>query len=991
MLPLAVWQRLGRDGDTALRVIFLIIALISSVIAADTQTPTPAPIPQTADILAFDLSPVSGSNESGLLTISLGQNEVQKVDVLVSPYTNSGVMMEVPVAMSCTNAPSGDWNVIYEPSPGAVVLVGNNNTDGGLGGDEILGEEGTKMVRWKATSQTSNGEVLKLTLRKGKGEKVQNVTVIEEHIPNNGEYPWNVSKTYHDNNLINDDDYSLMLWSDNPLQRSVSGYFTIGDAANSTEIIMEAKIKAAEETSCLSYLQSHGGYYDAQKDPDYAPEKYYMEFVSNDHTNWYIHNDGEGATTLSLEGRDISGAKQTPQFKNTSMQLMIESSLGRGMFSLSALQAARNAEVEQMNIVALNLGTPNHPGSVVLGGYDDSLIDKSQRAVFPKSNNFENAFHAPMTAMSVIDMHTGAEIPILDKNGLNSASAGDVGLAYDDFGVRLSKEVINTLLPVLGNPKFDEAVNGYIYSGTPKTDYALTFTLHNGSAAVTIRVPASSLLYTESSTDNPLTPHNESGRTYLRISPTPDGSRNGQFLGRSFLQHVYMISSPSSMGSFHISALSSPLPTEKRLIPASPSSIGIFSGTFPSGDGSPRIGPMVGGIVGGLFILAAGAIGCWFYTRKRDVQEMRDRSSQSAMGTYPDYNKEAGLGHVVNHARSSSVQTGGTIPIRYSPSFDKELGVVKSVPVEGLVEPDDDEDEDGVYGGYQGYQGDYAGYQFPRRHSEVSTVLREYTPPERKQQDNMATTDVVEEAIVVPAALYRSATVGRFVPAGRVKSLPPSSHTRTASVGRIILPGEIGSVHVSRSISTRGSGSPKTHSPASSGSGSLDDLREEGEGGTKTVRSSFALPRGFRNGDTPPMTPVNSGLAPRPKTGRTESLCTDTSSPDSPVIPVAISVHSTLGGAQETENEVQNGEVNGVDHGVVEHKNSDEGLATRLDLDSSNSHTPTPPSRSGSSDEEGEIFGLSSVARAGGGKYMDQEGWLMSGSEPSAGSGDEKR
>jgi hypothetical protein len=754
---------------------------------------------------------------------------------------------------------------------------------------------------------------------------------------------------------------------------------------------MEAKIKAAKETSCLSYLQSHGGYYDAQKDPDYAPEKYYMEFGSNDNTDWYIHNDGEGTTTLSLEGRDISGAKQTPQFKNTSMQLMIESSLGRGMFSLSMLQAARNAEVEQMNIVALNLGTLNHPGSVVLGGYDDSLIDKSQRAVFPKSNNFENAFHAPMTAMSVIDMGTGAEIPILDKNGLNSASAGDVGLTYDDFGIRLSKEVINSLLPALGNPSFDEVVNGYIYSGTPKTDYALTFTLHNGSAAVTIRVPASSLLYTESSTDNPLTPHNETGRTYLRISPTPDGTRNGQFLGRSFLQHVYMISSPSSMGRFHISALSSPLPAQKRLISASPSSIGIFSGTFPSGNGSPRIGPMVGGIVGGLFILAAGAMGCWFYTRKRDVQEMRDRSSKSVIDIYPDYNKEAGLGHVVNHARTSSLQTGGTIPIRYSPSFDKELGVVRSAPVEGLVEPEDDEDDDGVYGGYQG---DYGGYEFPRRHSEVSTVLREYTPPERKQQDSMATTEVVEEAIGVPAGLYRSATVGRFVPAGRVRSLPSSSHTRTASVGRIILPGEIGSVHVSRSISTRGSGSPKNHSPASSGSGSLDDLREEaGEGRTETVRSSFALPRGFRNGDTPPMTPISSGLAPRPKTGRTESLCSDTSSPDSPVLLMAMSVHSTLGGAQETEDEVQNGEVEGVDHGAVEHRDSDEGLTTRLDLDSSDSHTPTPPSRSGSSDEDedGEIFGLSSVARAGGGKYMDQEGWLMSGSEPSGGSGDEKR
>jgi hypothetical protein len=166
MLLRAVWQRLGRDA--ALRVIFL-IALISSVYA-DT--------PQSADILAFDLSPISESSEAGLLTISLGQNAAQKVDVLVAPYTNSGVMMEVPVAMRCTNGPTGDWNVIFEPSAGAVVLAGNS-TDGGLTGDGTLGGEGTKVVRWKAARQTPNGEVLKLTLRKGKGEKVRNVTVVE--------------------------------------------------------------------------------------------------------------------------------------------------------------------------------------------------------------------------------------------------------------------------------------------------------------------------------------------------------------------------------------------------------------------------------------------------------------------------------------------------------------------------------------------------------------------------------------------------------------------------------------------------------------------------------------------------------------------------------------------------------------------------------------------------------------------------------------------
>lgn len=170
MLFRAVWQRLGRDAT--LRVIFL-IALISFVYA-DT--------PQSADILAFDLSPISNSNsgsgEAGLLTISLGQNAAQKVDVLVAPYTNSGVMMEVPVAMRCTNGPTGDWNVIFEPSAGAVVLAGNS-TDGGLSGDGTLGGEGTKVVRWKAARQPPDGEVLKLTLRKGKGEKVRNVTVVE--------------------------------------------------------------------------------------------------------------------------------------------------------------------------------------------------------------------------------------------------------------------------------------------------------------------------------------------------------------------------------------------------------------------------------------------------------------------------------------------------------------------------------------------------------------------------------------------------------------------------------------------------------------------------------------------------------------------------------------------------------------------------------------------------------------------------------------------
>jgi hypothetical protein len=816
-----------------------------------------------------------------------------------------------------------------------------------------------------------------------------------------------------------------MLWSNSPPRRSFSGYFTmrtvLGDGKDN---VTSAVPLMADLEDCLAYMASTGGSYNQSLDPAFQKTDWYQASHDDADTGLEIINTGAGSTTLSFEAQGESSPISSVYFNGTNMDLISSSTLGLGMFSLSMLQAARNATIMEMNVIALSLGTDTQTGSVVLGGYDEALIDTDQRAVFVKGRELPNAFHASMTKL-IVD--GDAATTILDDTWNDAA---DVILTYDDFGLCLSQALINSLLPLIGNPSFDEDVNGYVYDGEPNTNYTLTFGLHNGTTEVIIEVPASALIVTQSSADNPVTTRNETGKTYLQIRPTSDGSTTGQYLGRSFLQYVYIIDSPSTINRFHLSAVRESY--EKQLVAASKSSNSIFDGTVSSSSSGYRLGPMIGGIVGGVGFLVVAAIGCFWFVRRRNRRNGSLSGHRRINITNNDstaFDKETGLGHIVHHHRgkemqggevgtehSGSIRTTATIPIRYVPSFEKKIGLgyrysssqhpeipraVQSQPVLLFETPSSSASTHSSSFDYHAQDLEIPQLrdsrlsitlsEIQRRNSEVSTVARECntgsSEPEPESHDF-----VVPEQ---PAPLlYRSATVGRMYKAGKVKSvegLPHSpgsrsgsskrSHARTASLGRVVTPVEIDLGSGSRRSSIRNSGSSagrksrsdSSESASSGRTGSLEELCEALEPEPET--------------DPHPRSAVSSDIDHESET-HLRRLTTHTRSSGA-----LFSPRDTIGlprppYAESANHSDSRGSTPILSESII---SGQEVNFTHFGLES------MPHSRSGSSDSgdrglrerrsEDEVFGLGAVR----GEYPPPtDGWLASGSEGDRSSGEKE-
>lgn len=489
-----------------------------------------------------------------------------------------------------------------------------------------------------------------------------------------------------------------MLWTTG--RSSISGYFTLrttstiaadkddnNSGSNATNEMSAADLST--QKACLGLLAADGGYYNETLDSTFRFADYYTDSFKNTNTHWEITNTGSGYGTLSFESWNASRSQTTSRFTDTTINLISKSTLGKGLFSLSWLQSARNAETADMNVVSLNLGIKGSPGSVVMGGYDAALIDFNNKAVFSKGTELPFAYYASMIRLNVNS--GGVDINVLeDETKTIVDKVPNVGLTYDDFGIRLAQETIDKILPLVGNPVYDAGVNGYVYSGVPNTDWSFIFFLTNHTDPISIQIPASTLLATDSSTNDPLSSHNETGKTYLQLSPTADGSSNGQYLGRTFLQHAYLIDSnaPSTIGKFHLSALPTPLPVGKSLVAASLQSIHIFDSEteaiVPSK--APRAGPMVGGIVGGAFLLASTVFVSYWCIRRR---KMRLKNSiNTADLAKASLEKEIKLRHIVNlhhggggpargvdnfSAGASSYRTTASIPIHYSPSLTRDV------------------------------------------------------------------------------------------------------------------------------------------------------------------------------------------------------------------------------------------------------------------------------------------------------------------------------
>lgn len=123
---------------------------------------------EAAEMVIFDLVPTNNSIP-GVMTLGFG-TPPQKVNVLVAFYTNSNIAAHVPAGVLCSTS-SGrtdiTWNAIQEPSEGEFVSTSADS--------EVL-QAGMKLVQWRASTNT---KTVHISLRKGRGENAENVTVIQ--------------------------------------------------------------------------------------------------------------------------------------------------------------------------------------------------------------------------------------------------------------------------------------------------------------------------------------------------------------------------------------------------------------------------------------------------------------------------------------------------------------------------------------------------------------------------------------------------------------------------------------------------------------------------------------------------------------------------------------------------------------------------------------------------------------------------------------------
>lgn len=132
-----------------------------------TQWAFPAHSQEVAELISFEFSTT--------LSLALG-SPPQKLHLLPTFYTSPSTTLLVPTGAMClsgSHPPEGDWNPITEPREGS--FVGTSSGDDGL----VLGG-GSQIVRWRASS---NVKSLNLTLRRGRGESVRNVSLIESISP----------------------------------------------------------------------------------------------------------------------------------------------------------------------------------------------------------------------------------------------------------------------------------------------------------------------------------------------------------------------------------------------------------------------------------------------------------------------------------------------------------------------------------------------------------------------------------------------------------------------------------------------------------------------------------------------------------------------------------------------------------------------------------------------------------------------------------------
>ncbi|KAG0126274.1 hypothetical protein HOY82DRAFT_570544 [Tuber indicum] len=737
---------------------------------------------EVAELVSFEFSTT--------ISLALG-SPPQILRLLPTFYTSPSATLLVPTGAIChaaSSPPEGDWNPITEPREGS--FVGTSSGD-----EALVSGGGSQIVRWRASPDVKS---LNLTLRRGRGESIVNVSLIEAEISNDGEYPWNVNNTYTSANLTSGSDYSLMLWMEDPPRRSISGFFTMGPAnstSNSTTI--SALAEATEEYAACIKALGKNGYYNETLDGDFISGVTLGEGIGTTTASW---NTTKPRDEFSLEGLPIN--------------IIYEGVLGYGMVGLSALQRARNSRVPEMDVVSLHLGSEGVNGSAVMGGFDEGLIDHGNKAVFSKANVNSEGFDVAVTSVKYIGRGGGGS---KETDVYKSTTGGThMALSYNSSQLRLPSDMLTPLLPLLGSPSYDRGVNGYVYSGIPPTDYTLRITLSNGTSNIVVSIPATSLITTDEITDNPLSSQRESGLTYLRIAPV--SPNDGPSLGRPFLEHIYLINAPPTINKFHLSAVPSPA-RRSNLTPASRTSIAIFLTSSTPINSTPRetpaIGPMVGGILGGVVFLVL-AIIAYIATQRRRARSQSPGSRQNVRFAPSSISPTTFYGEEGEKPRTRSLATSTNLS-----AFEKEVGAFAMPPnyryhQQRSVSAPLHRPHPGVLGATRQTVSQQSTRR--RRESENSTVARVLS------SSPSPTLDIYEVSEGSTAA--NTATMGKFYTgAGLIGTPPPIStpssassetgvefparaHVRTASIGRIVTP-----VHVEFSPGTSRRSSVRTPPP----------------------------------------------------------------------------------------------------------------------------------------------------------------------------------
>lgn len=528
-----------------------------------------------------------------------------------------------------------------------------------------------------------------------------------ESTENDGEYLWDVSKTFRENSLTDSPEYHLFM-SRSPTnqtsssnQISISEHFTLSSNSSNPQFALNVApgfnssiTKLSGPKTCYDFLLSNGGYYNHFTDPGRALSDFSEGFFTIDTIGREVINTASIQTKFIL---DVTTINTPLTLNNTNIDVISKSNLGMGTISLNGLQEARGDGVTDVDVVGMFLGSSDRAGSIVLGGYDKALIDQMNGAPFRKGTEHPSIMQLPLkglTLMEDLTTTTVSQIPTFN-----------VALSWDAYGLRLPKAYLDSIIPMIGAPVYDGSVGGFVYpsdEAVKKLKHSFVFTFNNGTADVYVTVPISSLMMTEFGSDNPLTPLQESGRKFLAISPTADGSTAGAYLGRRFLQHVYVVDSPETVPNFYMSTV----PSEKLgkdLVPAS--SLTIFDGIIPgkAKTVNSRTGIIVAAVVGAFGLIVACLFILWLWKRgkKRHPGNGSFRCSSTDDMDYV-MAKELGLTKKRHHPQPApiayrpkdprrkrrrrgqdpsqpSMRTSETIEIRYSPS-EKELDIPFSSP-----------------------------------------------------------------------------------------------------------------------------------------------------------------------------------------------------------------------------------------------------------------------------------------------------------------------